>query len=146
MSWYILFQQLPRVSERSLDWLLPTLWKDWCPPGYDASEDLQHVFDCLPDPRHRTAALSYYRAQFRPLRRSRQHRDLDPYANGRKPLLPMLVMHGRVDGAIDHRIGTLGCHALPVGSRHEVIEGAGHFMHLDQPGVVHELIGDYVGV
>lgn len=79
MSWYIGFQQLPGVSERSLDRVLPRLWRDWCPPGYDASADLEYLFAALPDHSHRTAALSYYRAQFRPLRRSRHHRDLDHY-------------------------------------------------------------------
>jgi pimeloyl-ACP methyl ester carboxylesterase len=31
---------------------------------------------------------------------------------------------------------------LPSGSRHEIIEGAGHFMHLDRSDVVHDLIKD----
>lgn len=143
-SWYIVFQQLPGISERSLDRVLPKLWRDWCPPGYDAREDLSNLWRSLPSPRHRTAALSYYRAQFRPLRRSRHHRELDRYATDRAPVVPMLVMHGRIDGAIDPRFGEIGLHALPAGSRHEIIEGAGHFMHLDRPDVVHRLVGEYV--
>ncbi|MFV8048741.1 alpha/beta fold hydrolase [Mycobacterium sp. 48b] len=144
MSWYVLFQQIPRVSERSLDWVLPKLWRDWCPPGYDASADLERLDESLSSPERRTAALSYYRAQFRPLRRARRHRDLDEYAMGRPPIVPMLVMHGRVDGAIDARMGALGTHVLPPGSRHELIDDAGHFMHLDQQGMVHGLIKEYV--
>ncbi len=144
MSWYVLFQQLPGVSERSLGWVLPKLWRDWCPSGYDAGADLARLRDSLSGPRRRTAALSYYRAQFRPLRRGRRHRALDQYAMSSAPLLPMLVMHGRIDGAIDARMGELGMHVLPPGSRHEVIDGAGHFMHLDQRSTVHELIKEYV--
>lgn len=143
MSWYIGFQQVAGISERSMDRMLPKLWRDWCPPGYDASTDLAHLFEALSDGERRTAALSYYRAQFRPLRRVRTHRDLDRYANYRPPLVPMLVMHGRVDGAIDPEIGRLGTHVLPPGSHHEIIDGAGHFMHLDQPDKVHELIQEY---
>jgi pimeloyl-ACP methyl ester carboxylesterase len=56
----------------------------------------------------------------------------------------MLVMHGRIDGAIDARIGTLGAQVLPQGSHHEVVDSAGHFMHLDRPEAVHELIRTYV--
>jgi pimeloyl-ACP methyl ester carboxylesterase len=56
----------------------------------------------------------------------------------------MLVMHGRVDGAIDAQIGALGARELPAGSRHEIIDGAGHFMHLDRPAVVHRLIEEFV--
>ena len=144
MSWYIFFQQLPGLSERMLDSVIPKLWRDWSPPGYDATDDLAHVFDALPDRNRRTAALSYYRAQFRPLRRSRPNRHLDRYALSRAPLIPILLLHGRIDGAIDARLGALGASALPAGSRHEVIDGAGHFMHLDSPDVVHRLIADYV--
>ncbi|WP_301146324.1 alpha/beta fold hydrolase [Mycobacterium simiae] len=144
MSWYVAFQQIPRLSERCLGRVLPKLWRDWCAPGYDAGLDLARLRESLATPQHRTAALSYYRAQFRPLRRARRHRDLDRYALGRAPLVPMLVLHGRVDGAIDVRIGGLGAHVLPPCSTHEVIDGAGHFMHLDQPNTVHGLISEYV--
>lgn len=144
MSWYIIFQQFPGVSERSLDRVLPRLWHDWCPPGYDASTDLGHLFAALPDRTRRTAALSYYRAQFRPLRRSRRHRELDRYSLWPKPRIPMLAMHGRIDGAIDVEIGRLGARVLPPGSIHHIVDGAGHFMQLDQPGTVHRLITEYV--
>lgn len=144
MSWYILYQQLPRISERSLDWVLPKLWRDWCPPGYDARGDLANVWNSLPDRERRTAALSYYRAALRPLRRNRPYREWERYAISEVPQVPMLVMHGLIDGAIDARMGTLGTGVLPAGSRHEVIDGAGHFMHLDRPKRVHGLIGDYV--
>ncbi|OBH72416.1 alpha/beta hydrolase [Mycobacterium intracellulare] len=144
MSWYIAFQQLPGVSERYLYWVLPKLWRDWCPPGYHARTDLEHVWHSLPDRKRRTAALSYYRAAFRPFRRGRHHRALDRYAMGQHPVVPMLVVHGRIDGAIDARIGALGSRALPAGSSAEIIDNAGHFMHLDQPAIVHRLISDYV--
>lgn len=144
MSWYVLFQQLPGISERSLSWVLPKLWRDWCPPGYDAEADLARLGESLSSPERRTAALSYYRAQFRPLRASRRHRELDGYAMNQAPMVPMLVMHGGIDGAIDPRMGELGAHVLPKGGKHEVIDGAGHFMHLDESGVVHALIEEYV--
>ena len=144
MSWYIMFQQLPRISERNLDRVIPKLWRDWCPPGYDATADLERLWESLSDTRRRTAALSYYRAVMRPLRRARAHRELDRYALTQAPLVPMLVMHGRIDGAIDERVGTLSTSVLVQGSRHEIIDDAGHFMHLDQPDVVHGHIADYV--
>ena len=144
MSWYVLFQQVPSISEAALDRVLPRLWLDWCPPGYDATEDLRHVWDSLPTRAHRTAALSYYRAALRPLRRSRHHKELDRYALRGVPLTPILLMHGEIDGAIDARIGTLGTHILPPDSMHQIVNGAGHFMHLDAPDLVQRLIGDYV--
>ena len=143
-SWYVLYQQLPVISERSLDWVLPKLWRDWCPPNYDASADLARVWESLPDRSRRTAALSYYRAGFRPFARTDRYQETNQYALNRAPLLPMLVMHGHDDGAIDVRVGALSARVLPPGSRYESIDGAGHFMHLDQPDAVHRLIAEYV--
>lgn len=145
MSWYILFQQIPWLSERNLGRVIPKLWRDWCPPGYDAREDLAHLWEALPDTRRRTAALAYYRAALRPWRRG-SHAELDRYAMTQNPISPMLVLHGRLDGAIDVRIGTLSASVLVPGSRHEVIDGAGHFMHLDRPDEVHALIADYANL
>ncbi|OBG86341.1 alpha/beta hydrolase [Mycobacterium sp. E802] len=146
MSWYALYQQLPKVSERSLDRVIPKLWRDWCPPGYDSRVDLTYVRDSLRDSRRRTAALNYYRAALRPSRRASGYHRFTAYAEKVAPRIPMLLMHGLDDGAIDARLGTLGAQALPAGSHHQIIHGAGHFMHLDQPDEVHGLISDYVSI
>ncbi|OMC41387.1 alpha/beta hydrolase [Mycobacterium sp. GA-1841] len=146
MSWYVLYQQLPKISERSLDRLIPKLWRDWCPPGYDSTADLAHVWKSLPDNRRRTAALNYYRAAFRPTRRASNYHTFAAYSRRIAPRVPMLHLHGHEDGAIDARLGALGAHALAPGSRHHIINGAGHFMHLDQPDEVHRLISDYVSI
>jgi pimeloyl-ACP methyl ester carboxylesterase len=144
LSWYIVFQQIPRISERSLDRVIPKLWRDWCPPGYDAHADLARLWDSLPDMSRRTAALSYYRAVARPLRRTSRYPDLDRYGMTEAPVAPMLMLHGRIDGAIDVRLATLSAVGLAPGSRHEIIDGAGHFMHLDKPDEVHGLIADHL--
>lgn len=144
MSWYVLYQQLPGLSERSLGWVIPKLWRDWCPPGYDASGDLARLWDSLPDQRRRSAALRYYRAVFRRPAESQRYRQLNAYAQTAPPRLPMLVLHGYQDGAIDARLGALSARVLPAGSRHEIIDPAGHFMHLDQPDVVHNRISEYL--
>jgi hypothetical protein len=41
------------------------IWADWS-PGYDASEDLPKVKDCIRQPEHFQAALGYYWGQFDP--------------------------------------------------------------------------------
>ncbi len=63
MSWYTVYQQIPWVSERSLKRVVPRLWRDWCPPTYDARDDLARLWDALPDVAHRKAAITYYRHQ-----------------------------------------------------------------------------------
>jgi len=142
-SWYLAFQQLPRVSERSLDRLIPKLWADWS-PGYDAQEDIAHVFESLDTPKRRTAALSYYRAMARPWRHSAsyaefQRRWLDV------PTSPVLYLHGDQDGCLLADYAFRAGSALSGDSRVELVEGAGHFLHLERPDEVNRLIGAFLG-
>ncbi|RMI28405.1 alpha/beta fold hydrolase [Nocardia stercoris] len=143
MSWYVLYQQLPGVSERTLDRVVPTLWRDWTPASYDSTDDLARLWAALPDRAHRTAALSYYRFLFQPRRLAAPYRSLHA-SHDKPPRIPILLLHGEVDGAIDVALATFSAERLPAGSRHEIISAAGHFMHLDQPGRVDRLIVDYL--
>lgn len=115
-SWYMAFQQLPGVAERSLDRLVPRLWRDWS-PGYDASEDLEHFWAAVPDAAHRTAVLAYYRA-------------LRPWKVAGMRSLETTYLHGAQDGCV-HRTSAIGA---------TLVEGAGHFVQLERPDVV----ADYV--
>ena len=108
------FQQLPAVSERALDRLIPRLWRDWS-PGYDATEDLAHFWDAVPTPAHRTAVLSYYRA-------------LRPWQAFRS--IETTYLHGADDGCVLRGAATGAV----------IVEGAGHFVQLERPDVV----ADYV--
>ncbi len=113
-SWYMGFQQLPGLSERALERLVPKLWRDWS-PGYDATEDLGHFFDAVPTPAHRTAVLAYYRA-LRPWQRFTS--------------TPTTYLHGADDGCVP-AAGATGA---------TLIAGAGHFVQLERP----EAVVDYV--
>jgi pimeloyl-ACP methyl ester carboxylesterase len=141
-SWYMGFQQLPRVSEAALDRLIPRLWADWS-PGYDAREDIARVFAALDTPARRTAALLYYRALAQPRHRSRE------YASEQRlwaaiPRQPLLCLHGLQDGCmlagLAERAGTL----LSPGGRVEIVERAGHFLTLESPEVVGDLVCDFL--
>jgi hypothetical protein len=63
-SWYMYFQ-LPWLPERSTSWVPLLLWRRWS-PGFDASEDLQHVDAAIGSPQSWRAALGPYRATVRP--------------------------------------------------------------------------------
>jgi pimeloyl-ACP methyl ester carboxylesterase len=143
-SWYVLYQQIPGVSERTLHRVIPRLWRDWCPPGFDASADLAHVWNALPDRAHRKAAVSYYRHQFQPRRQAARYRSLHRTWRTETPRIPMLVLHGEADGGLDIRLAAISAEVLPSGSRHEVIPGAGHFVHLDEPEMVSQLVVGYI--
>lgn len=131
-SWYIGLNQVPVLPERLLDSLVPRLWRSWS-PGYDASEDLVHVARAFADPAHRTAALTYYR-----------HLPRSLGVLNHRPRVPMLYLHGVDDGCLDVRLADGVGAVLPPGSAVHLVEGAGHFVHLEQPEAVAELVTGFV--
>lgn len=142
LSWYTLFNQLPRLPERTFDRLVAHLWGRWS-PGYDATDDLAHLADALPDDAHKGAALGYYRAQPRVSQLPGRYQPLARDWLG-APRLPLLYLHGADDGCLDVRWAGLVGAQLPEGSRVGVIEGAGHFLQLERPDVVNARILEFI--
>jgi pimeloyl-ACP methyl ester carboxylesterase len=144
-SWYTFFFQQPISDEavRLNDFaFIERLWADWS-PGFDATEDLGYVRDALRDPSNVAAALGYYRAAFDPTRR-------DPELAAQETALsaphsvPELFLHGADDGAMGVEIARVSDTFLGPGSRLEIVEGAGHFLHLEQPETVHRLVVEFL--
>lgn len=144
-SWYVLFQQLPGISERALERVIPKLWRDWCPPGFDFNEEVARVWAALPDRAHRRAAVSYYRYQFQPRRQRPEYGQLHRYWRTAPYRTPMLVVHGGADGGLDPRLARFTARSLPAGSVHEILTHAGHFVHLDEPELLAELVLGFLG-
>ncbi|MEU1981473.1 alpha/beta fold hydrolase [Nocardia sp. NPDC019395] len=143
-SWYMVFNQLPGVSERALDRLIPRLWHDWS-PGYPAEADIAFALAALPPGAHRTAALSYYRAFLRVAGGMPEpYRELHRYWD-RAPRVPMLYLHGAADTTM-HPAFTAGVAEVlaPAGGSTETLSGAGHFLHLEQPGKIAEVVGNFL--
>jgi pimeloyl-ACP methyl ester carboxylesterase len=141
-SWYIAFNQLPRLPERNLERLVRKLWHDWS-PGYDATEDLQHLLAALPDRAHRSAAIGYYRSLASPWPLPRQYRTWKG-AEMRMPVVPLLYLHGAEDGALDVRLVDGLAAQLPPGSEVAVVPGAGHFLQLERPEDVGRKVLDFL--
>jgi pimeloyl-ACP methyl ester carboxylesterase len=137
-SWYIGFNQLPVLPELAFERLVRKLWRDWS-PGYDAEDDIDRLLTALPDRRHRSAAIGYYRAlvrRFPPPRAYRQWRG----AEMRPPLVPTLSLHGADDHALDDRLAAGVAAGLPSGSEAHVLPDVGHFLHLEEPEQVGRLV------
>jgi pimeloyl-ACP methyl ester carboxylesterase len=140
-SWYIYFFQSPLAEHVvGLDGLafIDRLWADWS-PAYDGAEDIARVKESIGDADHLGAALGYYRALF-------AGPPDDPEAaaalaaSSTVPPQPALYLHGRDDGCMG--IDAMGpvTDFLAPGSKMVVIDGAGHFAHLEQP----DLVGDAI--
>ena len=144
-SWYMFFFQHP-LSDlvTGMDDLvfIDRLWADWS-PGYDASDDLELLKPSLRDPANLAAALSYYRATLGgtppdPTLEAEQAATQQPTPQ------PTLYLHGADDGCIGVELAKGAEAFLGEGSRVEIVEGAGHFLHLERPDVVNPLIVDFV--
>jgi pimeloyl-ACP methyl ester carboxylesterase len=112
---------------------LDRLWRDWS-PDYDASQDLSHAKDCLRAPENRSAAIGYYRA-YDPSLAGKGTDDrfaTEQAALGNVGPQPTLYLHGNLDGCISLDLVRDAKEHLPTGSQMTVIDGAGHFPHLEK--------------
>jgi pimeloyl-ACP methyl ester carboxylesterase len=145
-SWYMFFFQhaLSDIVVGMDDLaFIDGLWADWS-PGYDATEDLQLLKESLRAPEHLAAALGYYRATLSGI-------GVDPSldavqaAGASAPPQPALYLHGRDDGCIGVEVaGGAGEFLTTPGSRAEIVDGAGPFLHLEQPAGVNARITEFV--
>ena len=110
---------------------LDKLWRDWS-PGFEPGEHLARVKDCLRQPANLAAALGYYRAA------------ADQEAAGRQAPQPTLYLHGARDGCIGVDLVRGAERLLAPSSRMIVIDEAGHFLHLEEPGQVNDHILSWV--
>lgn len=145
-SWYMFFFQhaLAEVVLTANDMaFIDRLWADWS-PGYDASDDLAAVKDALRDREHLLAALGYYRAAFGATPHDPALADAQQAAGGLPPQ-PTLYLHGRDDGCIGAELAEGVSDLLAPGSQVGVLDRAGHFLHLEQPGAVNRAITEFLG-
>ena len=137
-SFYIWFIQQVGIAESVL--LEPgfweSLWADWS-PGYDPSDDVAALR------KHVTAnnianVICPYRASFNP-----QFADPDAQAEEtasmRPPQVPTLYLHGATDGGMGADLlgeFDVSVHLPVTGSAFEIMDGVGHFLHLEQPEAI----------
>jgi len=140
-SWYMFFFQhglsdlvVPANDLAFID----MLWAQWS-PGYDAGADVPHVKAALRDPANLSAALGYYRAT---LGDGKKSTDLDAAqaATSAWSTQPHLYLHGRNDGCIGTEVAEAAAAMAPANVTIEVIDDAGHFLHLEQPAAVNARI------
>ena len=114
------------------------LWHDWS-PAYDGSWDVARVKESIGVPERILAAIGTYRALYDP---SLQVPDLaEEEAAALQPTpKPTLYLHGRDDGCM--LLSSIGSPLdfLAEGSEMDIVDGTGHFLHLERPDVVNPRI------
>jgi len=145
-SWYMFFFQHPLsdhiVSSNDMAFI-DRLWSQWS-PGYDGSADARRVKESLADPAHLAAALGYYRATLGQGYRDPALAEAQTAIQTETPSQPVLYLHGETDGCIGVELARDADSRKPDNARVVVVEGAGHFLQLEQPERVNRLIVDWV--
>ncbi len=145
-SWYMFFQLNPLsdmvVPADGFDYI-GRLWADWS-PGYDPSSDLDQFRRAMAAPANVEAALSYYRHTLL----AENQRPAFADAQGATLLVPpqpLLYLHGADDGCMLASGAAGTSDVLTVaGSRVEIVPGAGHFLHLERPELVGNMICEFI--
>lgn len=142
-SWYMGFFQLKGLSEwavaRNQGDMVRWLWRRWSPGWRAPSDVVSNAVQVLLQPDTRDAALYYYRCLFNVLHE--EHR------RGRDALkgpvtVPCLMVTGGKDGCIHSKMfdAALVENDFPCGLELFRVMGAGHFCHLEKPGLVNSKI------
>jgi pimeloyl-ACP methyl ester carboxylesterase len=144
-SWYMLLAQMPgaeRAFARDDFALIEQLWRTWSPGLDPDSDDLRRIKASLDDPGALRAALSYYRGLALEMTAVIRGRRRLPAPPGQ----PHLVLHGEDDGCIGAGLARASAALLPhPASRVEVLASVGHFLHLEEPERVGELVLEHLG-
>lgn len=146
-SFYIWFFQMTGIPEGVLNTanggaLLDFLWATWSPIGLDAPH-LPQVREALSDPGVVEAAVGYYRALFQPAFHDPELTAVRAAMVG-PAKVPVLLLGGDQDGCLDAEVLRGGAPLLPEG-RVDILEGTGHFLHLEEPDLTARLITEWLG-
>jgi pimeloyl-ACP methyl ester carboxylesterase len=138
-SWYWFFFQLP-FAEMAIahdDYaFVARLWAEWSPGYVLPREDWAALKALFAEPGVLPEVLGYYRQMF-----TGQPEWAERAAKAGGPItVPTLYLHGADDGCIGADLGE-GMEAhFPAGLRRIVVEGAGHFLHREEP----QRVGDEI--
>lgn len=142
-SWYIFFfltGAFANAVVQDEDFrFLERLWRKWSPGWDPPPEDLVEMRATFAAPGVKDAALSYYRTSFWPS--DAQAAEAQALWN-RSIDVPVLGVTGELDGCISPRVFRQSMIPSLYAADPSVIElpGAGHFLHLEQPRAVAEIV------
>jgi len=128
-SWYMLLFQFEGIAEQ---WLAENPWLVGSHP------DTEEVSKRLAEPGALTASLGWYRANAHPRSLVGEAPELPPVT------VPVMGIWSDGDIALTEKQMTASADYVKDSWRYERIEGAGHWMQLDAPDRVNELLLDFL--
>ncbi|MEY2968376.1 MAG: hypothetical protein RIQ64_1003 [Actinomycetota bacterium] len=145
-SWYMFFFQHPLsdlvVGANDLAFI-DMLWADWS-PGFDGADAVTATKDALRDPANLAAALGYYRATLGEGKKDPALVDLQGRMGSEVPTQPLLYLHGANDGCIGREVAEFAAGIAPPNVDVRIVEGAGHFLQLEQPAMVAKHVLEWI--
>lgn len=147
-SWYIFFFQMPlaEMVVASADHaFVRRLWEDWSPGWRIPEEELAAVRATLAKPGVLEAALGYYRCMFDPARQAAELAEEQAAHHVTPIAVPALYIHGRADGCIGAELAAGMEQMFPGGLTTMMVDGAGHFVHVERPDEINEGILRFLG-
>lgn len=146
-SWYMFFFQTPiavRAFAHNDFAFVEQLWADWSPGWEPEPVTMRALRASFAAPGVAEAVLSYYRDALMSERKLPALAAIQARL-GRDPVhVCALYLHGENDGCISASTGAGMEQLFPNGLRRLVVAGAGHFLHLEQPGLVNDHIARYL--
>ena len=144
--WHAYFFQMPFAEQivAANDFaFLEQWWRD-ASPEYDPAPIIERVKATFRRPGVLTAALNYYRHTFHPANRDPALQSLHERISTTPTPVPTLALHGTRDrpGRLEAFEGMDDLFAR--GLEKVVLQGAGHFVHLERPGEVNRRIVDFL--
>jgi pimeloyl-ACP methyl ester carboxylesterase len=145
-SFHWWFFQLPELPERALaadDFaFIDYLWKFWTAPGYEDAAHIANIKLMLAKPGVLAATLGYYRAMLGAAGGEPANAGLRALID--RPIsVPTLALCGSED--LRAELMTDQGQYFTGEYRFELVGGAGHFLHREQPAAVTKLVVDWLG-
>ncbi len=140
--WFFQQPHFPEAALRANDMaFIDFLWRDWCAPGHQDTAHIAQVKQCLQQPGALEAALGYYRAMFDPQRADPALAALR--ADMARPIaVPTLALCGAQD--LRAELMTDQARYFSGEYAYQEVDGAGHFLHREQPLAVNRWVLDWL--
>ena len=140
--WFFQQAELPEQALLANDMaFIDYLWEYWSVPGYQDSEHLRQVKDCLRQPGVLRTAMDYYRAMFDPAKADPSLHALRA-ATQHTITLPTLALCGAQDMRAELMREQAACFGGPYEYRE--VPDAGHFLQRENSAAVNALLLDWL--